>query len=360
MKKKIYLGIVLLVVAAISLIGCASSSKDSADGSDNNQQQVTEAEQYNVRFAVEGYPDSVQHLYAQEFKRVIEEKSDGNITVEIYTGGQLGDAEDQTELLQNGGIEFAISSALLTGTIVPENQLFSIHFLLFDDMELNKELFTTSKALNEELSNAYLEKNIKILSYWPEGYSHWTTNKPINRPEDFQGLNMRAYNSPMIISAYENYGANATPLPYAEVYSGLQLGVIDGQENPIAAIDDAKFHEVQDYLTMSYHSIFVCTTAVNPDFFNSLSEEYQQIVLDTVEELVDFSFEIGEQIDQERLEKIKLESDIQITELTPEERDAFRQASQPSREKYIEMVGERGERILTMFEEEIEAIRAKQ
>src|SRR5690606_32725900 len=117
------------------------------------------------------------------------------------------------ELLQTGGIELAVISTQLSGTLIPENQFFSMHFLFFDDMKLNQELFNTSVALNEKLSEAYLDRNIKILSYWPEGFMHWTANKPLRAPEDFRGLNMRAHNSPMVAAAYESYGANVTPMP---------------------------------------------------------------------------------------------------------------------------------------------------
>jgi tripartite ATP-independent transporter DctP family solute receptor len=353
MKKSFYVLFIMLVVAIVS-VACSSGATTQED---TDKSSGDDAPTFNVRLAHEEIGGSVQDIYAKKFKEVLEEKSNGKFQVEIFPVGQLGDATQQAELLQNGGIEFGILSPGTTGTLVPENQLFSLHFLFTDDMKKNQEILNSSVALNELLSEIYLEKNIKVLSYWPEGFMQWTSNKPLNKPEDFKGFKMRTMASQMIVAAYEAYGSNPTPVPYMEVYSGLQLNMIDGQENPMFAIEEMKFYEVQDYLTLSNHSIFVTTTSVNPDFFNSLPSEYQEMVLETVEELKDYSYEIQEEFNSERLENIKNDSEIEIITLTEEQRQAFKEASKAARPRYLELGGERSEEILTLLEEEIEAAR---
>lgn len=109
----------------------------------------------------------------------------------------------QCELLQNNGLEFAMISPGNTGTIVPENQLFSLHFLFPNDLQKTQEILNSSKALNEKLSAKYLEKNIQVLSYWTEGAMEWTSNKPLHSPDDFKGLKIRTMQSPVIVAAYE-------------------------------------------------------------------------------------------------------------------------------------------------------------
>ena len=188
----------------------------------------------------------------------------------------------------------------------------------------------------------------------------WTSSKPVNAPDKWKGLKMRTMPSPMIVASYEAYGANPTPVPYMEVYSGLQLGMIEGQENPISAIEEMKFCEVQDYLTLGGSSLYVTTTSVNPDFFNGLPEDIQQMILDTVEELRDFSFEAQAELNGGALEKIKEATpDVEIVELTEEERAAFKEASRPAYEKYVEMVGADGEEILNLLMKEVEEIENK-
>ena len=357
--KKVILSAISLVLVMALLVGCGGGKQGTSTSPDKNG-EATGEETYNWRFAHEENNGSIQDVYVKEFKRVLEEKSNGRINIDIYPVGQIGDATQQCELLQNGGLEFAMISPGNTGTIVPENQLFSLHFLFSEDMDKNKEIFKTSKALNELLTAKYLEKNIKVLSYWTEGTMEWTSSKPVNAPDKWKGLKMRTMPSPMIVASYEAYGANPTPVPYMEVYSGLQLGMIEGQENPISAIEEMKFCEVQDYLTLGGSSLYVTTTSVNPDFFNGLPEDIQQMILDTVEELRDFSFEAQAELNGGALEKIKEATpDVEIVELTEEERAAFKEASRPAYEKYVEMVGADGEEILNLLMKEVEEIENK-
>ncbi|WP_326907624.1 TRAP transporter substrate-binding protein [Sedimentibacter sp. MB31-C6] len=349
--KKLFLSSISILLITILLVGCGENTTSPTAGGDQ--------ETYNWRFAHEENNGSIQDVYVKKFVEVLEEKSGGKINIDIYPVGQIGDATQQAELLQNGGLEFAMVSPGNTGTIVPENQLFSLHFLFSENMDVNREVFKTSKALNEILSDKYLEKNIQVLSYWTEGPMEWTTKNPVNTPEKWKGVKMRTMPSPMIVASYEAYGANPTPVPYMEVYSGLQLNMIEGQENPISAIQEMKFYEVQDYLTLGSSSLYVTCTCVNPEFFNGLPEDIQQMILDTADELVDFSFEAQADLNGGALDLIKADSDIEVVELTKEERAAFKEASKSAYDKYIEMVGADGEKILNTLLEEIAAVEGK-
>lgn len=351
MKKRMFSVLTAVSMIALLITGC---------GGNSGGEQTADGEQtYNWRFAHEEPVGSIQDQYVHKFVETLSEKSDGKINVEIYPVGQIGDATQQTELLQNGGIEFAMVSPGNTGTIVPENQLFSLHFLFSDDMEKNKEIFKSSKALNEMLSGKYLDKNIKVLSYWPEGFMQWTSSKKLQNPSDFKGFKMRTMPSPMIVAAYEAYGANPTPVPYMEVYSGLQLKMIEGQENPLSAIEEMKFCEVQDYLTLSDASLYVTTTSVNPQFFDGLPEDIQNIILETADEMEDYGFQIQAELNGGALEQIKATTDVEVMTLTPEQREEFKKASMSAREKYVGMVGEEGQKILDTLVSEIEEIESK-
>ncbi|MDY0236452.1 MAG: DctP family TRAP transporter solute-binding subunit [Gudongella sp.] len=351
MKKIISISLTFVLVMVL-LAGCGGDKAPAATEGDAEQT-------YNWRFAHEENNGSIQDVYVKEFVRILNEKSDGRINIDIFPVGQIGDATQQAELLQNGGLEFAMVSPGNTGTIVPENQLFSLHFLFSEDMEKNKEIFKTSKALNEDLTAMYLDKNIKVLSYWTEGTMEWTTSKPVNTPELWEGLKMRTMPSPMIVASYEAYGANPTPLPYMEVYSGLQLNMIEGEENPLSAIEEMKFYEVQDYLTLASANLYVTTTACNPAFFDGLPADIQQMILETVEETRDISFQAQADLNGGALEKIKEDSDIEIVTITEEERAQFKEASKSAYDVYKNMVGEKGAAILDKLMEEVAVIEAK-
>lgn len=350
--KKTIASILALLLLSTLLVGCGGGPSTT---NNNNSEQET----YHWRFAHEENNGSIQDVYVKEFVKRLEEKSNGRIKIDVYPVGQIGDATQQAELLQNGGLEFAMVSPGNTGTLVPENQLFSLHFLFSDNMDVNREVFKTSKALNEMLNEKYLEKNIKVLAYWTEGSMEWTSSRPVNTPDKWMGLKMRTMPSPMIVASYEAYGANPTPVPYMEVYSGLQLNMIEGQENPLSAIEEMKFYEVQDYLTLGSASLYVTATCVNPDFFNGLPEDIQQMILDTANELQDFSFQVQEELNGGALDKIKEKSDINVVTLTEEERALFKEASRKAYDKYVEMVGADGEAILNKLMEEIAEVEAK-
>ncbi|PAB59234.1 TRAP transporter substrate-binding protein [Anaeromicrobium sediminis] len=348
--KKI-LSILMCLVLLVGLVtGCGAKKEEAST------ETAPEEQTYNWRFAHEEIDGSVQDVYVKEFAKKLNEKSNGRINIEVYPVGQIGDATQQTELLQNGGIEFAMVSPGNTGTIVPENQLFSLQFLFPDDMEKAHKVLKESKALNEMLAAEYMKKSIMPLSFWTEGAMQWTSSKALNTPSDFEGFKMRTMPSPMIVAAYEAYGANPTPVPYMEVYSGLQLNMIEGQENPLFAIEEMKFCEVQKYLTLANASYYVTCTGTNPEFFNSLPKDIQGMILETVEELSEFGYEVQKKLNGEALDKIKAAGyDIEIVELKKEDVDKFKEASMSAREKYKEMVGQRGAEILEELVSEVEA-----
>jgi tripartite ATP-independent transporter DctP family solute receptor len=309
------------------------------------------------KFAIEEIEGSVQDAYAQEFKRLIEEKTGGEVTVTIYPYGALGTSAELTELVTQGAIQFANASPGHLGTMVPEIQVFSIPYLLSENNDVNKKVLTESQVLYEELQDDFNDKSLQLLTMYPEGEMVWTTNKEVRSPEDFANFKMRTMVSPMLVAAYEAYGASPTPMPYGEVYGGLQLKSIDGQVNPVFAIEEMKFYEVQDYMIFSGEQQFTTTVVANSDWYVAdLSDENRQILDETIAELADYIFEVQDQFNQERLEKIKeAKPDLQMIELTEEERAAFEERAQQVRDTYVEMVGEEGDSVLSALQAEIEA-----
>ncbi|RFA24387.1 C4-dicarboxylate ABC transporter [Alkalilimnicola ehrlichii] len=310
------------------------------------------------RFALEEIDGSVQDAYAQRFKALVEERSGGDIEVLIYPYGTLGTSAQLSELIQNGTLEFAFASPGHLGSVVPEVQVMNLHFLFSEDNEANAEVLRDSPTIYGPLADAYMRRNLKLLAMIPEGWMAWTGNRPLRTPEDFQGFRIRTMVSPLLLEAYRAYGANPAPLPYAEVYSALQLNTIDGQVNPIFAIEEMSFYEVQDYLVMPRHLQFVASVVTNPQFYDGLDAETQAMLQDVKEELDDYIFQVQRDYNAERLNVIRENSDIEIIELSEEEREAFHALSLPVRERYVEMTGEQGERILEGLQEEFAAAEA--
>ena len=222
------------------------------------------------RFAIEEIEGSVQHAYAERFESLVEARSKGAVSVEVYPYGSLGTSAQITEQVQSGALQLAFASPGHLGSVIPEAQIFSLHFLLSDDEVLNQEILNSDLEFRRLLSEAYRERRLELLTVVPEGWMVWTADRPLRTPGDFAGLKMRTMVSPLLVEAYAAYGAKPTPMPYSEVYGGLQLGMIDGQVNPVFAIEEMSFYEVQGAMTFAHHAAFVSTLVASPTFLDGL------------------------------------------------------------------------------------------
>lgn len=307
------------------------------------------------RFAIEEPSGSVQDAYAQRFKQLIEKRSGGEIEVAVYPYGTLGTSDQITEQLHLNVVQFAMASPGHLGKLIPEIQVFLLHFLFSDDPEVNNKALNQDPDLHEAIDSLYARKNFRLLSIFSEGWQVWTTDRPVREPADFRGMKMRVMTSPLLIAAYAAYGASPTPLPYGEVYSALQLNMIDGQENPIFAIQEMSFYEVTDWMIFPKHAPFITTVAANRDFYNRLSSKHRALVDEVVAEMNTFILREQQAHNEERLDLIKErkpELNI-IHQLTPEEREQFRSASQPVREQFKAMTGKSGSQLLMILERAI-------
>jgi len=283
------------LLALCALLTCALTSCRERSP-DDSQAQLW-------RFAIEESEGSVQHAYALRFKELIEQRSDGRVEVVVYPYGTLGTSTQLTEQLNLGVIELAMASPGSLGKFIPELQIFLLHFVLSEDDGVNRRVLADARLL-QAIDALYADKGFKLLAIFPEGEMVWTTKKQVRRPEDFTGVKMRVMTSPILLEAYDAYGASATPLPYSEVYSALQLNMIDGQVNPVFAIERQKFHEVTSHLTFPKHAHFVTTTAANRTFYANLSPSDRVMLQEVIEQLNDEIFEHQQQLQFERLETV--------------------------------------------------------
>ncbi|QKS72171.1 DctP family TRAP transporter solute-binding subunit [Paenalkalicoccus suaedae] len=335
--------------------GNNAGNNGNAGNADAGNTDTSDIAAQDWRIVVEETQGQVQYEYAQEFANLLNEKSDGALTLDVYEFGALGSEVDQVEQLQQGIIEFAVISPGFTGTLVPEGNIFALQFLFPDDQEVSQEILNDSEALNVDLAEKYVEQSIMPLSFWTEGAMQWTGSTPIQTPEDFEGFQMRTQESPLILESYRAYGADPTAMSWGELYTGLQQGTVDGQENPIFFIADANFNEVQDHMTISNHNMYVTMTTVNPDFYNGLDEATQSIIDESIEEMKQRGFDIQAEQNEEFLSIIEDDTDnpTEIYELSEDERDAFRELAVPVRDFFRDDVGEDGAMILDKLEEEI-------
>jgi len=302
------------------------------------------------RFAIEETRGSVQDAYAQRFAELVHERSGGEVEVTVYPYGSLGTSNHITEQLHMGTLELAMSSPGHLGKLIPEVQALLLHYTLSDDAERNARALRDPR-LRAYLDELYAEKGLSFVTAFGEGWMVWTTQQPVRSPRDLEGVRFRVMTSPLLVAAYEAYGASPTPLPYSEVYSGLQLGMIDAQVNPVFAIEEMRFYEVSGALVFPRHAEFVTTLAANRPWLDSLSDSRRAMVEDIVTELQGEIFETQRRFNAERLARIRqLAPELSMVELEADERAAFEERAAGVRDVYLDLAGPRGEELLGLLE----------
>lgn len=308
------------------------------------------------KFAVEEGPGDVQTLYAEEFKRLVEERSGGQVKVTVYTYGQLGNENDLTELTAAGAIQFSNASPGHLGTFVPEVQVLSLPFLLPESDKAKGAVLSTSKALYGSLAKDFASKGLSLFTVYPEGEMIWTTKKEVRKPEDLGDVKFRVMTSPILIEQFKLYGANPVALPWGEVYGGLQMNVIQAQVNPAFFIESAKFHEVTDHLIYVGDVEYTTTVVANADFWDGLPAERRKMLGEVRAELQQFILEKQREKNAAAVDKmLKDNPKLKVVKLTPEERAVFRKRAEPLGGKLVGMVGGRSGEILEQLKADIAA-----
>ena len=262
------------------------------------------------------------------FKPRIEQKTNGAISVEIYSSGALGSEQTLWDSVRNGSIEVGILGALLSTEYSP--LLISDWPFLYRDLEHASKVWTGPFADDffRDFNRTY-STTMKLLAVGPNSARTFTSNKPLTSVADFRGQKFRMPGTRIHPSIVADLGASAQVIPLTDLFNALQTGVVDGQDNGMVTVLSEKFYEVQKFLYETSHIVAIMTTVVNVPFFNSLSAEQQQIVQDAAKEasLSAWTTYI-KSVDADR-QKLR-DFGVTVTSMTAAERDRFIQAIQPT------------------------------
>jgi tripartite ATP-independent transporter DctP family solute receptor len=279
------------------------------------------AAQTEIKLGHVGEPGSLFALSAEEFARAANEKLGDKAKVVVFGSSQLGTDEELMQKLRLGTADMALPSSVMS-SVVPEFGLFEMPYLVKDREHMKK---IEEAVVWPTLAPAAEEQGYKMLAVWENGFRHITNNKrPIVTPEDLSGIKLRTPSGEWRVKMFQAYGANPTPMSFSEVFTALQTGVVDGQENPLTQIASGKFQEVQDYLSMTGHVYTPAYLLVGLNRWNGLPEDVRQILEETAKETQAFVYESAERLEGELLAQMQEESDIQVNEA---DKDAFIAAS---------------------------------
>jgi len=307
------------------------------------QHQVSKPEIIQLQFAHDMPESSAQHIAALRYADIVEYKTRGKVQISVFPNQELGTDPQMIEMARSGKLAITIPPTAKLTTLVPAFQVLDLPFL-FSDRENAYEILDgePGKALLEKLS----DYGLKGVTFWESGFKQFTSNKMIQRPEDFQGLNIRVMRSKTIMNQFSAFGATPVIVDFHKTYQALVDGVVDGQENPLGSIDGMKFYEVQSHLTISNHAYLAYVMAFSQSILDKLPIDIQNILLETAKEIT--SFQRKEIIENERrlLSKIK-KSGTNIYHLTDKDKAAFKQAVQPV---YKQFDAQGGKTILSMIQ----------
>ncbi|KZL16246.1 2,3-diketo-L-gulonate-binding periplasmic protein YiaO precursor [Pseudovibrio axinellae] len=306
------------------------------------------------RYAFEEAMTDVQGVYAQKFKAEIEANSDHEI--QLFPYGTLGEAADIMEQTQDGILQFVDQSPGFTGALIPEAQVFFVPYLLPTDQEHLARFYRESKAINEMFKPLYADKGLELLKMFPEGEVAMTTKTPIKTCSDLNEIKFRVMTNPLLVESYRAFGATPTPLPWGEVYGGLQTNLIQGQENPTFFLYSTKIYEVTDYITYAGHNNFTTAVMANKDFYDGLSAEDQGVIQKAASVAYEHTVIYQKQAGETELAKImEAKPEMNVTVLTEEERSCFKAAAVDVENTFIEMTGNSGAKIIAQMKADLAA-----
>jgi tripartite ATP-independent transporter DctP family solute receptor len=247
------------------------------------------------------------HAYnegAREFARRIKEATGGAIDIRVYPGGQLGKGERELlEGMQMGTIDLAVTATGPVSGFSQSMMVLDLPFLFRDYHHVDVVLDgPVGRRLLDDLERARL----KGLSFFENGFRNFTNSaRPLLKPEDFRGLKLRTMENPVHLASVRELGAQAVPMSWGEVYTSLQMKVIDGQENPVAIIHSHKLNEVQKYLSLSGHFYSPAPLTMSLQRFKALKPERQELFMKTAAEVAIFERKIIRDNEQKQIQDLK-------------------------------------------------------
>jgi tripartite ATP-independent transporter DctP family solute receptor len=271
---------------------------------------------------------------AQKFADLVAEKSGGTIKVEVYPSSQLGNQRDLVEGLTLGTLDLTMTSTAVLGNFHPQIAVFDLPFIFRDREHAFKALDTVGMEISKDLE----EKGMKVLAFYENGVRNMTNNiRPIRVPEDMKGLKIRVMEQPIYIAMMKALGANPTPMAFGELFTALQKGVVDGQENPAAHIYTKRFFEVQKYISLTEHTYSAEPLVVSMITWNKLTPEQQTIIQEAAEEACDWQRQLAIDLENGYWDKIRESGKCEI--ITDVDKEAFREATAPVWKDFEDQVG---------------------
>lgn len=277
------------------------------------------------------------HRALLRFEELVESGSNGDIEIQIFPSSQMGPDREMIEGVQTSVIQMAVSPSSFFAGWDPS---FAVIELPYVYPSKDVALAVLNGPAGDDMLNKLEAQGLVGLGWLENGLRHVTNNvRPILSPDDLGGIKLRTMKVPAHVDTFSSLGANPTPMNFGEVYSALQQGVIDGQENPIALIDSQRFYEVQKYLSLTGHVFTTYIPVISKSFFDGLPAEQQTLMRSSMQQAAQYQQELVNGEESAQLEAIK-ESGVEVVDLSAKQMMAFQTLTDSVRAKYREPIGE--------------------
>ncbi|WP_026187239.1 TRAP transporter substrate-binding protein [Ensifer sp. BR816] len=290
-----------------------------------------EINEQTIRFASAGAEGSPLVIGQRKFAEIVKEKSGGKIDVKVFPAGMLGGDLQSVTALQGGLLQMSVMNAGLMASLAPDFAVLDLPFLFESTKEADAVMDgEVGKTFAKELD----DKNLVVLAYWELGFRNLTNSRrPVEKVDDIEGLKIRVVQSPIYLEMFQALGANAVPMPFPEVYTALETGTVDGQENPAPSILTAKLNEVQKYITLTRHTYNPMVLLFSKPLWEKLDQEEKDLLQAAATEAAAFQRQLSRDADQKAVDALAA-SGMTVTKLPPEEIARFREKTKPVAEKF--------------------------
>lgn len=319
MKK--WMAVLLTLAMALTLTACGGG-QDAPPADGGGDGGAPAGETFTLKIAHVNAPAHPAHVALQKFKEIVESETDQGVVVDIYDSSVLGGELEEIQQVIDGSLTAAMVMGMSNWqSMVPETAIEELPFM-YPDVESARKAF--DGAYGDYVKENWIEPTgLKVLCFWESGFRHFTNNvRPIYTPADMAGIKFRSAQSEIRVKMFEVLGASATIINFSELYTALQQHTVDGQENPLSIITANGFYDVQKYLSLSGHFYSTALFIVNPDFWNSLPAEYQEVIQAAAEECRDYDRQLSSESEEAMIQTCK-DNGMEVNEI---DAGAFKEA----------------------------------
>lgn len=337
MKKVLSLLLVFMLLMSV-MTGCSKPAEPSGEATGGTEEKGNDFPTMTLRMSTTTSETSPWTIGANKFAELVSEKTGGKVTVNVFPNEQLsnGNQPGGIEQLQNGVTDLSYHSTIIYSVLDPKYSVISMPWMLPTNEVVDAAL---NGAPGEAIKELTRSKGIEPLAFGENGFRQITNSKKaISSPADMAGLKIRIPAMQMYTDLYRALGGDPTVMNFAEVFTALQQGAIDGQENPLAIIVSSKLYEVQDHISLWNYSYDALILGMNKAKFDSLSPELQKVISDAAIEASAFQVQLNREEEAKNLQLLK-DNGMTVTEVSEADIAAFREKVAPVYDKYEEIIG---------------------